>query len=112
MVGHERSAWREQGDITAPLFHQLQLIGLDAVTQIVVADLQVRCFRHDRGVFDARNLLVAPIFQGLGCGGVVAVAVDDQTHVVSPEFQMCAGTMASPRMMSLAVRSSAAWVTS
>ena len=112
MVGHEGGTRRKQGDVAAALFHQLELIGFYALAQIVVADVQVSHLGHDRRVLYARNLPVAPVFQSLGGGGVVAVAVDDQTHVLSPEFQTDDGTIASPRMMSRAVRSKAACVTS
>jgi hypothetical protein len=77
VVGHEAGAGAEDGQVRPTLAHQAQLVLFDAFAQLVVADLQVGHFGHDRGVFDAGNLLVAPVFKRLGGGGVVAVAVDD-----------------------------------
>jgi hypothetical protein len=78
VVRHEAGAGAEDGDVRAALFHLGQLVGLNALAQFVVADLQFGHFGHGRRIFDACNLLVAPLFQRLGGGGVVAVHVDDQ----------------------------------
>ena len=78
VVGHEAGAGAEDGDVRPALFHLGQLVGLNRLAQFVVADFQLGHFGHGRRVFDACNLLVAPVFQRLGGGGVVAVHVNDQ----------------------------------
>ena len=78
VVGHEAGAGREQRDVAAAFLHQTQLVGLNALAQFVVADLQVGHFGHRGWVFDAGNLRIAPSLQRFGGCGVVAVAVDDE----------------------------------
>ena len=78
VVGHEAGAGAEDGQVRAALFHLGQLVGLNGLAQFVVADFQLGHFGHGRGVFDARNLAIAPVFQRLGGGGVVTVYINDQ----------------------------------
>jgi hypothetical protein len=78
VVRHEAGARRKQREVAAALLHQAQLVGLDGFAQFVVTDLQVGGSGHQGRVLNAGDLLVAPGFQRLGRGGVVAVAIDDQ----------------------------------
>ena len=57
------------------------------------------------GVLESFDLAVAPVFERLGRGRVMAVAIDD--HATS-RSRTAEGTMTSPRMRSRAVRTSAA----
>src|SRR4029453_4465800 len=79
---HEAGARAEQGEVAAALLHLLELVVGDGVAQLIVADLEIAGLWHQRAILDARDLPVAPILQRLGCGGVVAMDVDD--HCVSP----------------------------
>jgi hypothetical protein len=82
VVGHEAGTRREDGEVGAALPHLPKLVLLDGLAQLVVADLQFRCLGHQRRILDAGDLAVAPLFQRLGRGGVVAVDVDD--HELTP----------------------------
>jgi hypothetical protein len=62
----------------AALGHQAQLVGSDGLAQFVVADSsESAALGMTLRVFDTGNLLVAPVFERFGGGGVVSVAVDD-----------------------------------
>ena len=95
VVRHEAGARAEDGQVTATLFHQTQLICFNRLAQLVVADFQIADLWHDSRVFDASDLLVAPDFQRLGGGGVVAMAVDDEgflkAHVGSRCYECLSG---------------------
>ncbi len=62
-------------------FMNLQLVGLDGLAQLVVADLELGDLGRLRRVLDAGDLPVAPFLQRLRRGRVVTVDVDD--HGVS-----------------------------
>ena len=85
MVRHKAGTRAEQRQVAAALVHQAQLVLFYRLAQLVIADFQVTDLGHHGGVFDTRNLLVAPYLQRLGGGGVVTVTVDDegffQAHV-------------------------------
>jgi hypothetical protein len=87
VVGHEARARRKQRQVAAALAHQLELIGLDRLAQLVVADLEVRGWGLLGRILDAGDLLVAPVFQRLGRGGEVAVAVDDHVKVSNKKLK-------------------------
>ena len=74
---HEAGAWAENRQIAASLAHELELVQLDGFAQLVIADDQFRHLGHAGGVFDTSDLAIAPVFQRLRGGSVVAVAVDD-----------------------------------
>jgi hypothetical protein len=86
-MGHETGARAEQCDVRASLFHQAQLIGFNRLTQLIVTDFEVRHFRSKFWRVQVCNLRISPVFQSLGCCGVVTMAIDDQwfllTHVIS-----------------------------
>src|SRR5882762_7177128 len=84
---HEAGARTEDREVEAALAHEPQLIALDRFAQLVVADAQLGWLRHLRGIRDAGDLAVAPRFQRLRRGGVVAVDVDD--HRVTPARTPC-----------------------
>src|SRR5487761_2593330 len=81
-MGHEARARAEDGQIAAALLHLPELVVDDRFAQLVVADLQLAGLGPDRGILDARDLSVAPILEGLGRRGVVAVHIDD--HLIPP----------------------------
>ena len=83
MVRHEAGAGAENRQIAAALAHEFELVQLNRLAQLVVADDQFGHFGHAGGVFDAGDLAVAPVFQRLGGGGVVAVAVDDEGFLLA-----------------------------
>jgi hypothetical protein len=61
-------------------------LALDRFAQFVVADLQLGNLGHRGRVLDAGDLAVAPLFQRLGRGGVVAVDVDDHGQAPMGRF--------------------------
>src|SRR5260221_6733044 len=81
VVGHEAGARAEDGEIGAALLHQLELVGLDGLADLVIAELQVAGPGGLGRVLEACDLQVAPGAQGRGRGGVVAVYVDDHRMV-------------------------------
>src|SRR5579863_2155156 len=81
VMGHEACARAEDGQIAAALLHLPELVVDDGLAQLVVADLQLARLGSGGGILDARDLPVAPILEGLGRCGVVAVHIDD--HVIS-----------------------------
>ncbi|CCD95517.1 hypothetical protein BRAO375_4360016 [Bradyrhizobium sp. ORS 375] len=81
VVGHEARARREHREVAAALLHLLELVALDALAQLVVADLELGGLRHDRRILDARDLPVAPLFQRLWSRRVMAVHVDDHVSL-------------------------------
>ena len=83
VMGHEAGPRAEDRQVTAALAHELKLVGFNRFAQFVVADHQFRHFGHAGGVFDTGDLAIPPIFQRLGCGGVVAVAVDDEGFLLA-----------------------------
>ena len=80
VMGHEAGAGAEDGEIAAPLLHQLELVRFDRLAKLVVADLEFGDLGRLGGILDAGDLPVAPRLERLGGGGVVAVAVDDHGH--------------------------------
>src|SRR5262245_14490424 len=75
VVLHGAGARREKGDIAPPLALQLQLRLFEAFADLVVADLQLF-----GGQVLFGYLPLPPVPQGLGRGGVVAVAIDDHRN--------------------------------
>ena len=80
MVRHEARAGREDREVGPALAHELQLILLDALAQLIVADAQFRNLWGLRWIGEPCDLAVAPVLQRLGCGRVVAVAIDDHVR--------------------------------
>src|SRR5262249_24878088 len=74
VVLHRARARREEGEIRAALALQFQLCALERVLDLLIGDLQLARLL-------AGDLLLAPVPEGLRCGGVVAVAIDD--HVIA-----------------------------
>ena len=77
VVGHERSTGAENGQVRAAFLHQAQLVALDALTDLVVADLQFRHLGRHAGVLQTGNLAIAPGTQCCRRRGVVAVYVNN-----------------------------------
>src|SRR6476660_9483569 len=84
VVAHAGGARRENGQIGAALALQLELILLDALTNLVVRYFQRSARRQQRLVLGvgSRGLFLAEAVQVLGFGGVVAVAIDDHGGAV------------------------------
>src|SRR5688572_5784691 len=74
---HRRCARREERDVCAALALQLELILLDRLANLVVADTRGRWRRQAR-ILEPRELLVAELLMRVRSSRVVAVAVDDQ----------------------------------
>ena len=83
VVRHETGAGAENRQIATALAHEFELVQLDGLAQLVVADDQFRHFGYAGGVFDTGDLAIPPVFQRLGCSGVVAVAVDDEGFLLA-----------------------------
>src|SRR5690606_19983710 len=111
VMRHEARARREDRQVAAALVHLRELVSLDRLAQLVVADAQLRSLRRDAAVVQRGDLAVAPVFEGLRRGRVVAVTVDDHSFVPPGPAHTEAGIITSPRMISRAVRSSAARTT-
>ena len=62
----------------AAFAQQAELVLLQRLADLVVADLQVSDLGRGRRVLDAGDLLVAPVLQRLGRGGVMPVYIDDE----------------------------------
>ena len=77
VMGHEAGARRKDREVRAALLHELELVRLDRLPKLVVADLEFRSLGRVRGILDAGDLPVAPCLERLGSGRVVAVAIDD-----------------------------------
>src|SRR5688572_15010865 len=78
---HRRRARREERDICAALALQLQLILLDRLADLVIADPRGRRQRQAR-ILEARELLVAELLMRGRSSRVVAVTVDDQHQML------------------------------
>ena len=77
VVRHKAGTRAEDGEVATALFHQAQLVGLNGLAQLVVADHQLRNLGPTGWVQDTGDLAITPVFQRFGGGGVVAVAVND-----------------------------------
>ena len=77
VMGHEAGARAEDGQIASALLHEAQLVRLDQLAKLVVADLELRDLGRLGGILDAGDLPVAPRLEGFGSGRVVPVAIDD-----------------------------------
>src|SRR6185369_11210601 len=82
VVRHEARARRKDRQIASALAHFRELIDFDALAQFVVADLELGDARRERRVLEAGDLPVAPVFERLWRGRVMAVTIDD--HAVFP----------------------------
>ena len=80
---HEAGAGAENRQIAAALAHEFELVQLNRLAQLIVADDQFRHLGHAGRVFDTGDLAIPPVFQGLGRGSVVAVAVDDEMFLLA-----------------------------
>ena len=80
VMGHEAGAGAEDRQIAAALPHQAQLVRLDQLAKLVVANLQFCDFGGDGGVLDAGDLPIAPRLERLGSGRVMPVAIDDHAR--------------------------------
>src|SRR5688572_1011722 len=74
---HRRRARREQCDVSAALALQLELILLDRLADLVVADARGRRQRQAR-IREPRELLVPELLMSVRSSRVVTVAVDNQ----------------------------------
>src|SRR5262249_48845879 len=84
MVAHPARTRAEDRDVRAALALQLQLRALDALAQLVVADLDLALDGLSlRVLFEVRLLLVAIVPERFRRGGVVAVAVDDHLNALT-----------------------------
>ncbi len=77
VVRHGGRARRKDRQVGAAGPLQFQLGILQAVANLIVADLGLREQRDVDAAFQRRDLLVAKLLQRAGRGGVVAMAVDD-----------------------------------
>src|SRR3954468_1802684 len=76
-MSHEAGARAEDREVEPPLPHEPELVRLDRLAQLVVADLEIGSPRLHRRVADAGDLPVAPVLQRLRGRRVMAMAVDD-----------------------------------
>src|SRR5580658_7630581 len=83
MVRHGGCARGENRDVCASLPLQLQLVGLDSLADLVIADSR-RTRRRQYRVLDARHLLIAERLVGGRGSRVMAVAIDDQHRSPPP----------------------------
>ena len=81
VMRHAGGARREDREAGAALALELELGALDALAQLVVADLDRGRRRLLRRVLDGGDLVLAEVVQLLRLGGVVAVAVDDHERL-------------------------------
>src|SRR3954465_1106486 len=80
MVPHPGGPGREDRECRATFALELQLRTLDAVPELVVADLQFVRPGRLGGVVQGCNLALAPGEESLRLGGVMAVAVNDEAR--------------------------------
>ena len=87
VVPHPAGPGGEDGEVRAPLRLHLQLGALQAVTDLLVGDVDQALGAGIHGILRQRRLLGVPIFaQSVRRGGVVAVAVDDHLAVFQDEM--------------------------
>src|SRR5262245_33129071 len=102
MMRHRRGAGREEREVGAPLALELELIGLDAFANLVVADLDRRRPRRRR-VLEAGELCVAETLKRGRRGCIMAVTIDD--HGAPPPSMDDEARMASSMSPSLSYAS-------
>src|SRR6185295_1285454 len=104
VMRHCRGARREERDIRAAVALQLELVLLDRLANLVVADARRRR-RGQARILQPRQLLVAELLMSVRSSGVVAVAVDDQ-HQTLPLLRpsVIASSMSSRSSCAAAAR--------